>query len=100
MLSRIDKISEESGFRIANIFHAGDGNLHPLVLFDARKPGETEKAIDAGSACLQVCAEAGGTITGEHGVGLKKKKKCDLSLRKMKLLPKRIYEKYLILKIY
>ncbi|RBN36916.1 FAD-binding oxidoreductase, partial [Priestia megaterium] len=49
VLKRINKISEESGLRIANIFHAGDGNLHPLVLFDARKPGETEKALDAGS---------------------------------------------------
>ncbi|WDW06781.1 FAD-linked oxidase C-terminal domain-containing protein [Priestia aryabhattai] len=73
VLKRINKISEESGLRIANIFHAGDGNLHPLVLFDARKPGETEKALDAGSACLQVCAEVGGTITGEHGVGIEKK---------------------------
>ena len=73
VLNRIDEISQESGLRIANIFHAGDGNLHPLVLFDARIPGETEKAIVAGSACLQVCADAGGTITGEHGVGIEKK---------------------------
>lgn len=74
VLKRINKISEESSLRIANIFHAGDGNLHPLVLFDARKPGETEKALDAGSACLQVCAEVGGTITGEHGVGIEKRR--------------------------
>ncbi len=73
VLSRIEAISQESGLRIANIFHAGDGNLHPLVLFDARIPGETEKAIEAGSACLQVCADAGGTITGEHGVGIEKR---------------------------
>jgi glycolate oxidase len=73
VLSRIDEISQESGLRIANIFHAGDGNLHPLVLFDARIPGETERAIIAGSACLQACADAGGTITGEHGVGIEKK---------------------------
>ncbi|MFC5588742.1 FAD-linked oxidase C-terminal domain-containing protein [Sporosarcina soli] len=73
VLSRIEEISQESGLRIANIFHAGDGNLHPLVLFDARIPGETEKAIEAGSACLQVCADAGGTITGEHGVGIEKR---------------------------
>ncbi|MCG7334334.1 FAD-binding protein [Sporosarcina sp. ACRSM] len=73
VLSRIEEISQESGLRIANIFHAGDGNLHPLVLFDARIPGETEKAIEAGSACLQACADAGGTITGEHGVGIEKK---------------------------
>ncbi|TCN21417.1 glycolate oxidase [Mesobacillus foraminis] len=73
VLSRINQISNESGLRIANIFHAGDGNLHPLVLFDARKPGETQKALEAGSACLKVCADVGGTITGEHGVGIEKK---------------------------
>lgn len=73
VLARINKISEESGLRISNIFHAGDGNLHPLVLFDARKPGEIERALEAGSACLQVCADVGGTITGEHGVGIEKR---------------------------
>jgi glycolate oxidase len=73
VLSKINKISEESGLRIANIFHAGDGNLHPLVLFDARIPGQSEKALEAGSACLQVCADVGGTITGEHGVGIEKR---------------------------
>ncbi|RFU64354.1 FAD-linked oxidase C-terminal domain-containing protein [Bacillus sp. V59.32b] len=72
VLSKINQISEESGLRIANIFHAGDGNLHPLVLFDARIPGESEKALAAGSACLQACADVGGTITGEHGVGIEK----------------------------
>lgn len=73
VLARIQEISEESGLRIANIFHAGDGNLHPLVLFDARKPGETELAAKAGSQCLKACADVGGSITGEHGVGLEKK---------------------------
>lgn len=73
VLQRIKEISDESGLRIANIFHAGDGNLHPLILFDARKPGETERAARAGSECLKVCADVGGTITGEHGVGLEKK---------------------------
>ncbi|TYR79448.1 FAD-binding protein [Priestia megaterium] len=73
VLSRINQISIEYGLRIANIFHAGDGNLHPLVLFDARKQGETERALEAGSACLQVCADVGGTITGEHGVGIEKR---------------------------
>jgi len=73
VLERINQIGKDSGLRIANIFHAGDGNLHPLVLFDARVPGETEKALEAGSACLQVCADVGGTITGEHGVGIEKK---------------------------
>jgi glycolate oxidase len=73
VLERIKKISEKYGLRIANIFHAGDGNLHPLVLFDARKPGETEKALAAGSECLQACADVGGSITGEHGVGIEKR---------------------------
>ncbi|MEC2055852.1 FAD-binding protein [Peribacillus psychrosaccharolyticus] len=73
VLERINQISEHSGLRIANIFHAGDGNLHPLILFDAKIPGETEKALEAGSACLQACAEVGGTITGEHGVGIEKR---------------------------
>lgn len=73
VLKRINEISEEFGLRIANIFHAGDGNLHPLVLFDARKPGESERALEAGSMCLKVCADVGGTITGEHGVGIEKR---------------------------
>jgi glycolate oxidase len=73
VLERISKVSKEYGLRIANIFHAGDGNLHPLVLFDARIPGESEKALKAGSACLQACADVGGTITGEHGVGIEKR---------------------------
>lgn len=73
VLKRINEISTESGLRIANIFHAGDGNLHPLVLFDARIPGETDKALKAGSECLKACADAGGSITGEHGVGIEKK---------------------------
>jgi glycolate oxidase len=73
VLARINQISAESGLRIANIFHAGDGNLHPLVLFDARVPGETEKALEAGSLCLKACADVGGTITGEHGVGIEKR---------------------------
>ncbi|MED5052143.1 FAD-linked oxidase C-terminal domain-containing protein [Anoxybacillus rupiensis] len=73
VLERIRQISEKYGLRIANIFHAGDGNLHPLVLFDSRKPGETEMALAAGSECLQACADAGGSITGEHGVGIEKR---------------------------
>ncbi|MBT2641944.1 FAD-binding protein [Bacillus sp. ISL-41] len=73
VLKRINEISEEFGLRIANIFHAGDGNLHPLVLFDARIAGESERALEAGSLCLKVCADVGGTITGEHGVGIEKR---------------------------
>lgn len=73
VLAEISRISRESGLRIANVFHAGDGNLHPLILFDSRKPGETEKAVAVGSAVLKACTDAGGTITGEHGVGIEKK---------------------------
>ncbi|HJA41769.1 MAG TPA: FAD-binding protein [Firmicutes bacterium] len=73
VLSRIRKISQKYNLRIANVFHAGDGNLHPLVLFDANVPGESERALKAGSECLLACAELGGTITGEHGVGIEKR---------------------------
>ncbi|MBX6394362.1 MAG: FAD-binding protein [Alicyclobacillaceae bacterium] len=72
VLARIAEISRDSGLRIANVFHAGDGNLHPLILFDSRVPGETERAVETGSRVLQVCADVGGSITGEHGVGLEK----------------------------
>ena len=73
VLARIAEIGREKGVRIANVFHAGDGNLHPLILFDSRVPGETERAVQAGSAILKVCVDAGGSITGEHGVGLEKR---------------------------
>ncbi|RKD73466.1 FAD-linked oxidase C-terminal domain-containing protein [Sinobaca sp. H24] len=72
VLEQINEISRKYELRIANIFHAGDGNLHPLILFDSRNPGETQKAVDAGSACLKACSDAGGSITGEHGVGIEK----------------------------
>ncbi|KMM38326.1 FAD-linked oxidase C-terminal domain-containing protein [Guptibacillus hwajinpoensis] len=73
VLNKIRSISDEYELRIANIFHAGDGNLHPLILFDSRIEGETDKALKAGTACLKACADAGGSITGEHGVGIEKK---------------------------
>ena len=72
VLEKIREISREHSLRIANIFHAGDGNLHPLILFDSRIEGETQKALLAGTACLKACADAGGSITGEHGVGIEK----------------------------
>ena len=64
--------SRESGLRVANVFHAGDGNLHPLILYDANNPGELELAEEVGGRILELCVEVGGTITGEHGVGLEK----------------------------
>jgi glycolate oxidase len=72
-LARIQEISRESGFRIANVFHAGDGNLHPLILWDADEAGAEERVIDAGAEIMQVCAEAGGSLSGEHGIGMEKK---------------------------
>ena len=72
------KITQEGGFPVANIFHAGDGNIHPCILFDEREPGVVKKVISIGAKILQVCVEAGGTLTGEHGVGLEKKEQMPL----------------------
>jgi len=72
VLTRIAAMSAECGLAVANVFHAGDGNLHPLILFDANVPGELEKAENFGGKILELCVEAGGTITGEHGVGVEK----------------------------
>lgn len=72
VLASMDKMSKEYELKIANVFHAGDGNLHPLILFDANKPGELARTEELGSKILQLCVEVGGTITGEHGVGLEK----------------------------
>ncbi len=74
VLRRINELSEEFGFKVANVFHAGDGNLHPLVCYDARKPGDLEKAEELSARIVLACVEAGGSITGEHGVGLDKKR--------------------------
>jgi glycolate oxidase len=73
MMRRVAAIRKEFNLRIANVFHAGDGNLHPNILFDMRSPGELERVIEAGAATLRACVELGGSITGEHGVGLEKK---------------------------
>jgi glycolate dehydrogenase FAD-linked subunit len=73
MMRRVAAISKEFNLRIANVFHAGDGNLHPNLLFDMRSPGELDRVIEAGAATLRACIELGGSITGEHGVGLEKK---------------------------
>jgi len=78
VLRRVSEICEHYGLRVGNVFHAGDGNLHPLLLFDSQIPGEIERVRQAGHEILQVCAEAGGTITGEHGVGLEKQEEMAL----------------------
>ncbi len=72
MLLAIQEMEREFGLRCVNVFHAGDGNLHPLILFDANKPGELERAESFGAKILEACVEMGGSITGEHGVGLEK----------------------------
>ncbi|MFC3339632.1 FAD-linked oxidase C-terminal domain-containing protein [Paracandidimonas soli] len=72
VLRAIEEMEVTYGLRCANVFHAGDGNLHPLILFDANDPGEVERAENFGAAILELCVEVGGTVTGEHGVGLEK----------------------------
>lgn len=72
VLQRINELSEQYQLDVANVFHAGDGNLHPLILYDASQPGELEKAEAFGTDILTLCVEMGGTVTGEHGVGLEK----------------------------
>jgi glycolate oxidase len=72
VLEVVRQVAAQHNLRIANVFHAGDGNLHPCILFDARQAGETERVIEAGRAILRACVDAGGSITGEHGIGLEK----------------------------
>ena len=72
VLRRISEMSQEYGLPVANVFHAGDGNLHPLILFDANQPGELQRTEEFGQRILLLCVEVGGTITGEHGVGMEK----------------------------
>jgi glycolate oxidase len=73
VMSEIERLSAEAGLRVANVFHAGDGNLHPLVLYDGRVPGQEHLAEQLAFSILRLCIEAGGSITGEHGVGEEKK---------------------------
>lgn len=73
VLRRIKELSEEFDLKVGNVFHAGDGNMHPLILFDANKPGDLEKCEDLGAEILKLCVSAGGCLTGEHGVGVEKR---------------------------
>ena len=73
VLRRIRELEHRSGLRIGNVFHAGDGNLHPLICYDESIPGQAEHAENVASEILTYCIEAGGAITGEHGVGADKK---------------------------
>jgi len=73
VLGRITALSEYYGLGVANVFHAGDGNLHPLILYDANKEGDLDKAEAFGADILRLCVEVGGVLTGEHGVGVEKR---------------------------
>jgi glycolate oxidase len=73
VLGRIREMSDHYKLRVANVFHAGDGNLHPLILYDANQPGELERAEAFGADILRLCVEVGGVLTGEHGVGVEKR---------------------------
>ncbi len=73
VLTRMAEMSQRFGLRVANVFHAGDGNLHPLILYDANKPGELDTAEKFGAEILRLCVEVGGVLTGEHGVGVEKR---------------------------
>jgi glycolate oxidase len=72
MLARVVEVGQRYSLPIANLFHAGDGNLHPMILFDIREPNVLDRVLAAGNEILRACIDAGGTITGEHGVGLEK----------------------------
>jgi glycolate oxidase len=72
VLRRTAELSREYGLPVANVFHAGDGNMHPLILYDANNPGELERTEELGGKILELCVAVGGTITGEHGVGIEK----------------------------
>ena len=74
VMAQVGRISDEFGFPIANVFHAGDGNLHPCILFDSREPGVIERVLQAGAAIMRACVDAGGALTGEHGVGYEKQR--------------------------
>jgi glycolate oxidase len=73
VLRRIGEMSREFGLDVANVFHAGDGNMHPLILYDANKPGDLDRCEAFGAAILKLCVEVGGCLTGEHGVGIEKR---------------------------
>jgi glycolate oxidase len=81
VLDRIIELSAEYGLTVGNVFHAGDGNIHPCIFYDSSKPGELERAEEFGGRILELCIEVGGTITGEHGVGIEKLRQMCLQFR-------------------
>ncbi len=86
VLTEMEKMSEHYNLRVANVFHAGDGNLHPLILFDANVPGEFERTEAFGGKILELCVEVGGCITGEHGVGIEKIRQMPVQFNHQELL--------------
>ncbi len=86
VLTEMQKMSDHYGLRVANVFHAGDGNLHPLILFDANTPGEFEKTEQFGGKILELCVNVGGCITGEHGVGIEKIRQMPVQFNEQELL--------------
>jgi len=86
VLTQMQKMSKEYDLRVANVFHAGDGNLHPLILFDANVPGEFAKTEEFGGKILELCVEVGGCITGEHGVGIEKIRQMPIQFNHQELL--------------
>ena len=86
VLTEIQKMSEHYGLRVANVFHAGDGNMHPLILFDANQPGEFERTEAFGADILALCVKVGGCITGEHGVGMEKIRQMGVQFEEPELL--------------
>ncbi|MCY7387282.1 MAG: FAD-binding protein [Burkholderiales bacterium] len=85
VLARYAQLGAEFGMMIANVFHAGDGNLHPVIFYDAAKPGEMARSEELGGKLLEICIEVGGTITGEHGVGIEKLKQMCVQFRESEL---------------
>ena len=85
VLKQMKQMQERFGLRVANVFHAGDGNLHPLILYDANKPGELERAEAFGADILRLCVQVGGVLTGEHGVGVEKRDLMDTMFNEVDL---------------
>ena len=85
VLTRIAEMSKHYGLGVANVFHAGDGNLHPLILYDANQPGQLERAEEFGSDILRLCVEVGGVLTGEHGVGVEKRDLMEVQFNELDL---------------
>jgi glycolate oxidase len=73
VLSEVNRLSKKYGLIVANVLHAGDGNLHPCIIFDQQIPGNTEKALSLGGEILKICVDNGGVLSGEHGIGYEKK---------------------------